>query len=114
MGGTNGEDSFSIVEVYDPKADRWEEVASMPTARNSLASAVVEGKIYAIGGYNDISLATVEVYDPQMNRWGEVTSMLTARFHLAGAVVAGKIYAIGGSSDGRNVLSIVEEFTPNS
>ncbi len=89
----------------------------MPTARTGLASAVVNGKIYAIGGIDDASsaigfrLATVEEYDPLANTWATRASMPTARFLLGAAAVNGKIYAIGGSpSLGPPVIATVEEY----
>jgi N-acetylneuraminic acid mutarotase len=36
----------------------------MPTARNNLAAAILDGKIYAIGGYGATYLKTVEEYFP--------------------------------------------------
>ncbi len=49
----------------------WQQLASMPTARQELASAVLNGKIYVIGGLNadGISTNTVEVYNPATNTW---------------------------------------------
>ncbi len=49
------------------RAATWTQKADMPTARNWLATSVVDGKIYPIGGYDfyhGTELATVEVYDP--------------------------------------------------
>ena len=40
------------MEVFDPATEKWEEVAPMPTARTGLAVGVVDGKLYAVGGYN--------------------------------------------------------------
>jgi hypothetical protein len=43
IGGYNFNNvTLATVERYDPRADRWMAVASMPTARSSLAAAVVE------------------------------------------------------------------------
>ena len=51
----------------------WEAVASMPTARAQLGVAVVNGKIYAIGGesndHGPILLNITEEYDPPTNTW---------------------------------------------
>lgn len=41
---------FSAVEEYDPAADVWTIGSEMATARQSLSTSVVNGKIYAIGG----------------------------------------------------------------
>jgi hypothetical protein len=68
------EDLFSIVYVYDPATDTWTTAAGpLPTARAGLTAAVVDGRIYAIGGrlgeeadYPDnlSPVSTVEEYDP--------------------------------------------------
>lgn len=58
---------LKTVEVYDPSTDTWTTKAPMPTGRRQLAASVVNGKIYAIGGYvnkGQPGLATVEEYNP--------------------------------------------------
>jgi N-acetylneuraminic acid mutarotase len=57
-------------EAYDFVSDRWTTKASMPTARHHAASAVVNEKLYVIGGRVAGISATVnvnvnEVYDPE-------------------------------------------------
>jgi hypothetical protein len=58
---------FSTVEEYDPVTDSWMSMAEMPTARQSLSTNVVNGKIYAIGGstiaFPWLGNAIVEEYD---------------------------------------------------
>lgn len=90
----------------------WASEASMPTARQWLAVASVNGKIYAIGGMPTgvlTPLATSEEYDPATNTWTSKAPMLTARYGLGAAVLYGRVYAIGGSSG-----STVEEYDPVS
>ena len=50
VGGYDvGEDTpLAEAEVFDPKADGWQPLPSMPTARRALAAAAVAGKVYAI------------------------------------------------------------------
>jgi len=92
----------------------WLEKRDMPEARFGFAIAVVNGRIYTIGGAADAELnqllSTVHEYDPIRDRWTRKEDMPTERFGLAASVVAGKIYAIGGW-DG-NALATVEEYDP--
>jgi N-acetylneuraminic acid mutarotase len=94
--------------------DTWTKKADMPTARWSLSTSVVNGKIYAIGGWGGSkSLSTVEEYDPVTDTWTKKADMLTPRGYLATSAVNGKVYAIGGSDfvDGKVVyLPTVEEY----
>jgi hypothetical protein len=67
MGGvTNGYDVVGVVQVYDPQSDVWLFGASMPSARNIHAVAVVDDRLYAIGG--DPYCAPGAAYDPVGNR----------------------------------------------
>jgi parallel beta-helix repeat protein len=97
--------SFSLSTFLVPHAetaetteDSWETKAEMPTARGGFGVAVVNGKIYAIGGYNLDSgyLSTNEEYDPATDTWTTKESMPTPRTDLAIAVYQNKIYVIGG------------------
>ena len=76
----------------------WTRKADMPTARYMPGSAVVDGKIYVIGGapFRCGITAVVEEYDPAMDTWTARADMPTARQGLAAAAVDGIIYAIGG------------------
>ena len=82
----------------------WTTEASMPTAREALAGAQVNGVVYDIGGANTnggfYTLATVEAYDPATDMWSSKAAMPTARYGLAAAAVNGIVYAIGGNPGG--------------
>ena len=71
----------------------------MPNPRCRFAIAVVENKIYVIGGANPNGFSSVnQVYDPTTDTWETLTSMPSSRAKLCVNVVDGKIYVIGGSS----------------
>jgi N-acetylneuraminic acid mutarotase len=78
----------------------WQTLAPMPTARQELATAALNGKIYAIGGYNSSGMPTniVEVYDPATNTWTSAHPIPRALHHNCAAVAAGKLYSFGGPS----------------
>ena len=75
----------------------WFYKREMPSPRYGFGTAVVNGKIYVIGGTDGINyLNEVQEYDPLLDTWTRKADMPTARSGLAVAVWDNKIYAIGG------------------
>ncbi|EDL09013.1 kelch-like 18 (Drosophila), isoform CRA_a, partial [Mus musculus] len=123
VGGLNSAgDSLNVVEVFDPIANRWEKCHPMTTARSRVGVAVVNGLLYAIGGYDgQLRLSTVEAYNPEtdtwtrvgsMNskrRWTVVTPMSSNRSAAGVTVFEGRIYVSGGH-DGLQIFSSVEHY----
>ena len=91
---------------------KWTQKANMPTPRMQLATAVVNGKIYAIGGLNGGSRSAVEEYDPQGDIWIRKADMPTARGGIAASVVDGKIYVFGGHRVAFQPLDTVQMYDP--
>jgi N-acetylneuraminic acid mutarotase len=72
----------------------------MHQPRTRLGVAVVNGKIYAIGGNAESGLVgTNEEYDPATDTWTFKTPMPTPRGSFATAVYQNKIYCISGIGD---------------
>ncbi len=87
-------------------------------ARSKFASAVVNGKIYVIGGWDgrDFSgIGELDVYDPASDTWSSptTTGTFTPRFDLAAAVVNGLIYVMGGVNN-NGTLGTLEVFDPST
>ena len=101
VDGTQRTRHHYVLEIYDPATESWSAGADMLTARSGACAAVVEGKLYVIGGTSGPLLDLVEVYDPATNTWTSVAPMPTARAAAAAVVLDGKIYVIGGD-DGVN------------
>jgi hypothetical protein len=93
------------------KENSWTTKTPMHTARAYIGAAVVNSKIYAIGGdtgqisgnvipgtglYNPVN--TSEEYDPTLDVWVTKEPMPTARADFGIAVYQNKIYCIGGYS----------------
>jgi N-acetylneuraminic acid mutarotase len=89
----------------------------MPTARSTLSTSAVNGKIYAIGGQmgrwgpgGGLAVPIVEEYDPATDTWVRKADMPTARLGLSTSVVNGKIHTIGGLRG----THVVEEYDPSA
>jgi len=126
IGGQDNEGgTVNSLERYDPSTNEWEEKAVPPmhTARKHAPSAMLDGKLYTVGGcrpQGDATFNSVKRYDLAANAWEEVAPMATARLAHAAAVLDGKLYAVGGynedddeDEDGHNsYLSSVERYDP--
>lgn len=79
----------------------WTTLAPVPSVRQEISTAVLNGKIYVIAGFNSTggNTNTVDVYDPQTNTWTSAAPLPIATNHNAAAVAAGKLYAFGGTSN---------------
>lgn len=90
--------SLCIFKVQPASAteDSWVAKQPMPTARSGLGVAVVNGKIYAIGG--DGGSNVTEEYNPVTNTWTTKKPMPTGRSRFGIAVYQNKIYVIGGAT----------------
>ena len=66
-GGPTHWTMYATVAEYDPEKNRWEIKEDMPTPRSTLGVSVVDGKVYAIGGWEGTCCGDrnkVEVYTP--------------------------------------------------
>jgi N-acetylneuraminic acid mutarotase len=88
-----------IAQLYSTTtAQTWTNGASMPTARTEVAGAVLDGKIYVIGGYDESgeTIDIVQVYDPRADNWSKVSSLPEPVDHAAAATYDGKLFVVGG------------------
>src|SRR5262249_32350900 len=92
--------------MYDPVANQWTELEAMPTARDHLAAAPIDGIFYAVGGRAGRLFDIVEAFDPQSKSWATLRPMPTARGGLAAAALAGRLFAVGGEGNPRNPLGV--------
>lgn len=87
-------DSLNVVEVFDPIGNFWERCQPMRTARSRVGVAVINGLLYAIGGYDGQSrLSTVEVYNPETDTWTQVSSMNSQRRYDTAVLINSSQYS---------------------
>lgn len=120
--GHEGDDGQNVAatEVYDPDADTWSPLADLPTPRSGGASAVVDGKLYVLGGQlpGNTLYKTVERFDPSTGQWQKLGDMPVFAAGQRAVAVGGDIYMIGGfarSGDQRtstNGVADVWRYTP--
>ncbi|XP_046846951.1 kelch-like protein 18 [Xenia sp. Carnegie-2017] len=115
VGGlTQSGEPLSTVEKFDLLNLEWQSCKSMLTLRTRVGVAVLDNKLYALGGYdgND-RLSTVEFFDAEENIWCRTSSMNTRRSALGASALNGNIFVSGGY-DGHISLHTVEFFNPDS
>ncbi|MCL2257433.1 MAG: hypothetical protein FWC14_04445 [Candidatus Bathyarchaeota archaeon] len=108
---------FSSVSAAGLVADSWNTKMSMEHERTGCGFAVLDGKIYAIGGYDYVD--TNERYDPLTNKWSTLAPIPTIRSHMAVVTYQGKIYCMGGITNNvgpgpaiYRALNVVEVYDP--
>jgi len=111
VGGKNVSGRKNIAERYDPETNTWEILSPMSEARHGVASAVLNGKVYAIGGQG---LSSVEVYDPSTESWSSGVALPSEVNHGTAITVGVKIYLIGGKNSSSQNIDQVLSFDPST
>jgi len=95
-----------------PTFNRWEQHASLSTARSSMAAAVYDNRIYVIGGDSAAGvIGLTERYDQITDQWETLNPKPLPVADSSAAVISGLIYVPGGrTSDGTstNVLAVYD------
>ncbi|HKZ19252.1 MAG TPA: hypothetical protein VJQ57_04010 [Acidimicrobiia bacterium] len=102
--GTGATDS---VERHDKGSDGWESVMSLPAARHHSMAAVLDGRIYHLGGMDGSGfnpVATSWVFDLG-GGWTEIAGLPEPVGAGAAAVIGGVIYVVGGVPRGTGLFA---------
>lgn len=105
---------FLLAFVTSASAQTWEALPSMHTPRTDAAVAVLDGKLYVMGGTGPggAVLGTAERYDPIPNAWEIIEPLRDARTGAAATVLNGQIVLIGGREAGGEVTDDAEAYDP--
>jgi N-acetylneuraminic acid mutarotase len=89
--------------AYDPAANTWEVLPPLPSQRNHIAGAAINGRIHIVGGRLGNGLSPLksdanEVFDPQTKTWTTAAPMLRGRSGMNGVMAHGCFHVWGGES----------------
>lgn len=85
--------------LYEPDTNRWTLLPQMRTPRYGHATALVDNKIYVIGGAEDRSgmeLSSVEVFDISSRTWSAAPRLPKALYGPAAASIGKFVIVTGG------------------
>ncbi|MFJ3762981.1 carboxypeptidase regulatory-like domain-containing protein [Streptomyces sp. NPDC090080] len=96
--GYTGDTDSKDMYVLDPVAGAWTKLASASDTRESPAHGFINGKFYAVGGWdsNGNPDAKLEIYDPSSDDWTTGAPAHSPHAGSGSAVLDGKLYMIGG------------------
>jgi N-acetylneuraminic acid mutarotase len=122
MGGHIGDEgsATTVNEVYDPANNSWTTKAAMPIGVYSYASAVVDNKIYFMGGAGPDTPNLNQIYDAESDTWSFGTPVPTPVSNAAAGATSGerapkRIYVIGGRADyGGEGISLNQVYNPQN
>ena len=100
---------------YDPVANAWTPLASMPagTERGGSFVGAIGTTLYVAGGLRAGSVTDFSAFDTTKNEWAALAPLAAPVDHGMSAVVGGKLYAIGGRSAAINAhVTRVDVFDP--
>jgi serine/threonine-protein kinase PknK len=81
-------------------APQWRSLPDAPTARLMMAWAVLNDKIWIMGGLrNGVPLQIVESYDPKTGAWQPGPPLPVPLHHAAAATYRGEVVVVGGETE---------------
>ena len=92
----------------------WTKGDHMPTPRGEHGAAIVDDKIYVIGGRERPGFKTdvVEVYDLKSKEWSTAAPLPVGLDHFGLAVNKGKLYVVGGTMSNDSLSNKLQVYDP--
>mmetsp|Transcript_52421 Transcript_52421/g.152564 ORF Transcript_52421/g.152564 Transcript_52421/m.152564 type:complete len:612 (+) Transcript_52421:119-1954(+) len=114
FGGQNLEyKALCETECFDCLRSTWMAGPNLNVPRRNCASAHLDGRIYAVGGFDGSRILDhVEAYDPRMKNWMPLEHMSVPRSAASATIQGGKLWVLGGTSGTR--LKTVERYDPRA
>jgi N-acetylneuraminic acid mutarotase len=90
-----------LLPLISEAGGTWVELSSTPTKRTESSSALIDDKIYVLGGFTPKGISkNVDVWDPESGAWSRIVPLPRGLHHTTASVVNGKLYVIGGFDSG--------------
>ncbi len=118
---------LTTVEAYYPKEDRWETQPSLLQPHDYPACAVLDNKIYIIGGHHpdateggpqtDPAFSFTERWDVSSKPWESVDDMPTPRFAASAITIDDQLWVLGGvaaTPEGFHEYDLIEVYDPKT
>lgn len=109
---------------FDPETKSWTNLPSLPKPRSSLDAAVVDGKVYVVGGWNLQGTNVMEapwhedalVYDLASDKgeWKPIAKPPFVKRALAVAAHDHKVWVLGGMTQSNQITSLVHAYDPKT
>jgi hypothetical protein len=107
---------------FDAKTGEWQALPSLPSGRSSHDAAVLEGKLYVVGGWRMAGPGTEDWHSTALvcdlaqdqPQWQEIATPPFTLRALTVAAYQGKLYAIGGMDDSNDTTTAVSVYDPQS
>ncbi|XP_072896850.1 kelch-like protein 6 isoform X1 [Hemitrygon akajei] len=110
---SGGKETQHEVWKYNASLNKWIQVEYLNTGRWRHKMAVLNGKVYAVGGFDGITrLNSVEAYDPFHNCWTEGVPLLINVSSFAATTYNKKLYIIGGGPNGKLATDRTQCYDP--
>jgi hypothetical protein len=95
LGGSNGAQNVAPVEAYDPAANSWRDVGTLPAPRNHVGGFSLEGQACAAGGRSPNS-PRVDCVDPLSGAWKRLPDLPTPTSGAGAGELSGTVIVAGG------------------
>ena len=99
--------------VFDTSTGTWATLPPMPSSREHLGAAYLDGVIYAAAGRTGGEGVAFEAYDIATGEWTTLPDVPTARSGVGVVAFAGQVYVLGGETQS-GTFDHVERFDPGT
>lgn len=123
-GDATAFNSLDVFARYNPENNTWTTLPSLPSPRSSLDAAVVDGRLYVVGGWNLQEGSAQEahwhetalVFDlsKEDGQWKEIARPPFVTRALAAAAHNHKLYVLGGMQKSNEITQDVHIYDPQT